>query len=268
MNIRKPAVSGQFYPGNPIRLSDEIERLIDSKTEKKKAIGVISPHAGYIYSGQVAGMVYSAIEIPESVIILGPNHTGYGPRASIMDTGSWQMPMGEVEIDQEIAQTILQDSDIIQSDTSAQMLEHSIEVQVPFLQYLKPNVKIVPIVLSGYNFSMCQSIAHSIVNGIQNNNKDTLIVASTDLTHYKPQTEANRNDQRVIDKILSLDAQGLLELVIQEEISMCGVIPVTTMLLAAKELEAKKATLVKYMTSGDVSGDFSNVVGYAGIVVD
>jgi AmmeMemoRadiSam system protein B len=268
MNVRKPAVSGQFYPGNPNRLSEEIERLIDPKIKKQKAIGIVSPHAGYIYSGQVAGMVFSSVEIPESVIILGPNHTGYGPRASIMETGSWQMPMGEVKIDQETAQTILRDSDIIQSDTSAQMLEHSIEVQVPFLQYFQPNLQIVPIVLSGYNFSMCQSIAHSIVKGIQSNNKDTLIVASTDLTHYKSQTEANRNDQKVIDKILNLNAQELLEIVIQEEISMCGVIPVTTMLLAAKELEARKATLVKYMTSGDVSGDFSNVVGYAGIVIN
>ena len=119
-----------------------------------------------------------------------------------MDTGSWQMPMGEVKIDQEIAQTILQHSDIIQSDTSAQMLEHSIEVQVPFLQYIQPNVKIVPIVLSGYNFSMCNSVAHSIVKGIQSNNRDTLIVASTDLTHYKSQTEANKNDKKVIDMIL------------------------------------------------------------------
>ena len=267
MSVRKPAVSGQFYPGNPGRLSEEIERLIDPKTKKRKAIGVVSPHAGYVYSGQVAGLVFSSVEIPESVIILGPNHTGYGPMISIMDTGSWQMPMGAVEIDQEMAQEILQHSDIIQSDTSAQILEHSIEVQIPFLQYFKPNVQIVPIILAGNNFSICQSVAHAIVKAIKSKNKDTLIVASTDLTHYKSQTEANKNDKKVIEKILHLEAQELLEIVIREGISMCGVIPVTTMILAAKEMEAQKTALVKYMTSGDVSGDFSHVVGYAGIII-
>lgn len=268
MNVRKPAVSGQFYPGNPSRLFEEIERLIDPDIDKQKAIGVVSPHAGLMYSGRVAGKVFSSVDIPESVIILGPNHTGCGPQASIMESGSWQMPMGNVNIDQDLAQAIILNSDILQSDISAQMLEHSIEVQVPFLQYFHSDIKIVPIILGGHSLSMCKSLAHAIVQGINSSDKDILIVASTDLTHYKSQTEANQTDYKVIDKILNLDARGLFDMVIQEGISMCGVIPVTTMILAAKEMKAQNATLVKYMTSGDISGDYNQVVGYAGIIIN
>lgn len=267
MNVRKPAVSGQFYPGNPNRLSEEIERLTDRNASKQKALGVISPHAGYMYSGHIAGLVFSSVEIPETIVILGPNHTGCGPQASIMNEGTWQMPMGEVEIDQELANAILQHSDNIQADISAQMLEHSIEVQIPFLQHFRPLVKIVPIVLGGYSFSLCNVVADALVQGIQNIRKETLIVASTDLTHYQPQEEAYHSDQKVIDRILQLDAKGLLEMVIQEGISMCGVIPVTTMILAVKEMGATRASLIKYMTSGDVSGDLSHVVGYAGMII-
>ncbi len=268
MNIRKPYVAGQFYPSEPGRLSDEIERLTNQNVSKKKAKGIVSPHAGYVYSGQVAGMVFSSVEISQSVIILGPNHTGQGPEVSIMDEGSWEMPMGSVEIDQILARAIVQNSDIIHPDISAQIMEHSIEVQVPFLQYFQPRLKIVPIVLGRCSFSICQSVAQAIVKGLENTNKDTLIVASTDLTHYKPQTEANENDRMVIDKIINLDARGLLEMVVREGISMCGVMPVTTMILAAKELGARNAGLVKYMTSGDVSGDYSHVVGYAGMIIN
>jgi len=221
-----------------------------------------------MYSGQVAGMVYSSIEVPKNVIILGPNHTGYGPGVSIMDSGSWQMPMGEVEIAQDIAEAIIQHSDIIQSDTSAQMLEHSLEVQIPFLQYFQPDIKIVPIVLSGNRYDICQEVADAIVKGVQDRDADVLIVASTDLTHYKPQEEAVKTDQRVIDRILSLDAKGLLDIVNLEGITMCGFMPVTTMILAAKGMGAKNAYLVKYMTSGEVSGDYSHVVGYAGMIIN
>ncbi|MGA1845116.1 MAG: AmmeMemoRadiSam system protein B [bacterium] len=267
MNVRKPAVSGQFYPGNPNRLSEEIDRLTESNASKQKALGVISPHAGYMYSGHIAGLVFSSVEVPETVVILGPNHTGCGPQASIMNEGTWQMPMGDVTIDQELAKAILDHSDNIQSDISAQMLEHSIEVQIPFLQHFRPQVKIVPIVLAGYNFSLCNEVADALVQGIQGSGKDTLIVASTDLTHYRPQDEAYLSDQKVIDRVLQLDAKGLLEMVIQEGISMCGVIPVTTMILAVKEMGATRASLIKYMTSGDVSGDLSHVVGYAGMII-
>ena len=267
MTIRKPAVSGKFYTGNPNRLVEEIERLTNKKAKKQKAIGIISPHAGLLYSGQVAGMVYSGIEVPGNVIILGPNHTGYGPHVSIMDSGSWQMPMGEVKIAQDIAEAIIQHSDLIQSDTSAQMLEHSLELQLPFLQYFQPALQIVPIVLGSQSFALCQEVADAIVKGIKNLSADTLIVASTDLTHYEPQEEAVKTDQRVIDRILNLDAKGLFDMVSSEGISMCGFVPVTIMILAALKMGARKAQLVKYMTSGEVSGDYSQVVGYAGMIV-
>ena len=209
----------------------------------------------------------SSVDIPESVIILGPNHTGCGPQASIMESGSWQMPMGNVNIDQDLAQAIILNSDILQSDISAQMLEHSIEVQVPFLQYFHSDIKIVPIILGGHSLSMCKSLAHAIVQGINSSDKDILIVASTDLTHYKSQTEANQTDYKVIDKILNLDARGLFDMVIQEGISMCGVIPVTVALLAATEIGGSSAEIVRYTDSGEVSGDTDQVVGYAGVVI-
>ncbi|MBN2372622.1 AmmeMemoRadiSam system protein B [bacterium] len=268
MNIRRPAVAGQFYPGDAHRLVNEIKRLVNPNLSKQKAIGIVSPHAGYMYSGQVAGITFSSIEIPETAIILGPNHTGYGHEASIMDEGTWVMPMGDVEIDNELARSILENSDVIQPDTLAHQAEHSLEVQIPFIQYLQPKIKIVPIVIGGFGFPLCHSVAKDIASGIKSQNKDVLIVASTDLSHYVSQSTANQKDMKVIEKIEALDAKGLLDMVANERISMCGFMPVATMILAAKELGAKQARLIKYMTSGDVTGDYGHVVGYAGLIVN
>ena len=268
MNIRRPAAAGRFYSGNPRVLTEEVKRFLQSSIPRQKAIGVVSPHAGYSCSGHVAGMVFARVEIPQKVIILGTNHTGYGAEASIMDHGSWDMPMGAVKIDELLSHSILEHSDIVQSDSLAQMNEHSVEVQVPFLQYLQPDLQIVPIVLGLHDFSVCKSVAQGIVKAIQNRSEDILMVASTDLTHYEPQSIAEKKDNRIIEKIKQMDAKGLLDLVIRERITMCGVMPVTTMLLAAKEMGAKGAHLVKYTTSGEVTGDFDRVVGYAGMIVE
>ncbi len=267
MSIRKPSVAGQFYPGNPVRLQNTIKSLIDYEAQKQKAFAIVSPHAGYMYSGKVAGLVFSSIEIPKKAVIIGPNHTGYGPEASIMDKGIWEMPMGNVEIDQKLAQSIIENSEVLQSDTLAHSMEHSLEVQVPFLQFFQPDIEIIPIILSGHDFLVCESVAKGIATGVKSQDEDILIIASTDLTHYQSQSIANRQDNKIIEKIEALDAKGLLELVIRENISMCGYMPVTTAILAAKEIGATTAKLIKYMTSGDVSGELSHVVGYAGIII-
>ena len=196
MNIRRPVVAGQFYPGDPRRLENEIKRVIDTDLPKKKAIGVVSPHASYSCSGKVAGMVFSRVKVPEKVIILGPTHTGYGAEVSIMEEGIWEMPLGRVKIAEGLAQKILQNSDIIQSDTLAQIHEHSLEVQVPMLQYIQPNLQIVPIVLGKYDFAACESVAHAIAKGLKGTGEDVLIVASSDFTHYEPHSIAEQKDKK------------------------------------------------------------------------
>jgi len=266
---RQPSVAGQFYPGTEASLKREVQRLLGlSKSRaKKKAIGILSPHAGYIYSGPVAGLVYSKIEIPDTVIILGPNHTGTGARFSLFKEGIWDTPLGDVEIDRELAQALLEDCKFLEEDIKAHIYEHSLEVQLPFIQYIKKNFKIVPVVLSTYSLEAYQGLGESIASAIRQLNRDALIIASSDMTHYEEQSSAERKDKKAIEAILNLDEAQLLNRVESLNISMCGYIPATVMLIAAKKLGAKRAELVKYQTSGDITGDYSAVVGYAGIIV-
>lgn len=264
MNIRKPAVAGQFYPGKEDSLRKSIEQMVCKVDEKIKAIGIVSPHAGYMYSGIVAGNVYSNIEIPETVIILGPNHTGTGSPYAIMTEGKWWTPLGEVEIESSLAKDILGSSKFIEEDINAHKFEHSLEVQIPFLQYFRSNIKIVPIVIGGDDF---EEIGEAIAKSLKKYKKDFLLVASSDMTHYESHESARKKDKLAIDEILKLDEKGMLKKVREYDISMCGYGPAAIMLIASKLLGAKEAKLIKYMTSGDVSGDYSAVVGYAGIAV-
>ncbi len=267
---RQPSVAGQFYPGTEASLRKEVQRLIGMGKggAKEKAIGIVSPHAGYIYSGAVAGCVFSSIEIPETIIILGPNHTGIGTKFSLFKEGIWNTPLGDVEIDNELAEIILKKCKFLREDSKAHMREHSLEVQLPFMQYLKgADFKIVPMVLSAYNLDAYQDIGNSIASAIKQLKKEALIVASSDMTHYEDQKSAERKDKIAIEAILNLDEIQLINKVEALNISMCGYIPAAVMLIAAKGLGAKQARLIKYQTSGDATGDYSAVVGYAGIVV-
>jgi AmmeMemoRadiSam system protein B len=264
MQIRKPAVAGQFYPGKEDSLRKSIEQMVRRVEGKIKAIGIVSPHAGYMYSGPVAGELYSNVEIPETVIVLGPNHTGIGSAYSIMTEGKWWTPIGEVEIESSLAKNILESSKLIEEDSDAHKFEHSLEVQIPFLQYFKKDVKIVPIVLGGINF---KEIGESIAKSLKGYKKSFLIVASSDMTHYEPHETAQKKDKLAIDAILKLDEQEMLKKIQDYDISMCGYGPTAIMLIASKILGAKEAKLIKYMTSGDTSGDYSAVVGYAGLAV-
>ncbi|MFQ5716369.1 MAG: AmmeMemoRadiSam system protein B [Nitrospinales bacterium] len=264
---RNPAVAGKFYPADPQALTLEIQSHIQ-KTEKKiRVIGVVSPHAGFMYSGDVAGAVYSLIDIPETLIILGPNHTGAGPPVSLMARGVWSMPFGEVEIDSELAAAVLQASPTVQEDENAHQREHSLETQLPFIQYFRRDIKIVPICLQRLSLEECGQVSRAIVSAALQLKRPALIVASSDMSHYESHETASRKDRQAIDQILKRDARGLYETVRQQEISMCGVNPVTVMLMACNNLGARKSELVKYMTSGEVSGDMDQVVGYAGMVV-
>ncbi len=264
---RPPAVAGRFYPEDPQALLEEVQRHLEHGTSKVSAKGVMAPHAGFVYSGDVAGSVYSRIEIPDTVILLGPNHTGMGERIAISSHGSWIMPFGDLEIDANLATAILENLPIARENEDAHRLEHSLETQLPFLQYFRKQFKFVPICLMRLSFDECRMMAKAIVRAVRSCNRSVLIVASSDMTHYESHTRASEKDHMAIDQILKMDPEGLFRTVEKEGITMCGVNPATVMLVACKELGATQAELARYMTSGEVSGDMDQVVGYAGVIV-
>ena len=265
--IRKPAVAGQFYPSSAQGLKGQIEAFIDKKANKTDAIACMLPHAGYIYSGGVAAQTLSRVNVKDKIILLGPNHTGFGPAFSIMTEGVWQTPLGEIEIDSNLAKKILQNSKYLEEDASAHAYEHSLEVELPFLQYFKTDFKIVPIILLSDEIKALKQIGEEIASVLKDSKGSSMIVASSDMTHYEPQATAQNKDTEAIGAILELNEDKLIEKIRRLNISMCGYAPVIVMLKAAKILGAKGASLIKYQTSGDVTGDRSSVVGYAGIIV-
>ena len=265
--IREAAVAGQFYPAWPEELKETIEYMTSREKAKTDAVGVVSPHAGYIYSGPVAGAVFSRIKFTDTFILIGPNHRGAGKPFSITTSGRWRTPLGEVEINTELAGAILKASGHLEEDTLAHRYEHCLEVQVPFLQYFKPGVKIVPIVLSIAHPDVYEEIGRAVVKGFKETGEEAVIVASSDMTHYEPHEKAKAKDRLAIEAILNLDSDELVRRIAKHDISMCGYAPVISLITAAKELRARKAELVKYQTSGDSSGDYSSVVGYAGISI-
>ncbi len=267
---RKPAVANMFYPGDESALKAQIDSFIESVPEPKTVLAAISPHAGYMYSGAVAGAVFSGVRVPEAIVILGPNHRGVGVRVALSASGDWDMPLGPVPMNRELANLILKASPShpkIKDDPGAHAVEHSIEVQVPFLQVLRPDVTIVPVCVSHMDYQSCRELGQALSRAVQDYGKEVLMVASTDMTHYESQDAAKSKDRLAIDRILDLDPEGLHNTVAKHGISMCGVIPTTIVLTACIELGATKAELVKYATSGDVTGDYGQVVGYAGFVV-
>jgi len=265
--IRNPVVSGQFYPESPSQLKAMIEGLIDKKAVKEEVIGLVSPHAGYIYSGPVAGAVISRIKFKDTFIIMGPNHTGRGKPLSIMTQGAWKTPLGEVQIDSELGGQILATSRYLEEDHIAHQYEHSIEVQLPFLQYFKPDIRLVPIILAYSTGTTYKEIGKEIAKAIKELNREVVIIASSDMTHYEPQESAQKKDNQAIEAMLDLNEDELLRRVDELNISMCGYAPAVSLISAAKELGATGAELVKYQTSGDTTGDYSTVVGYAGVII-
>ena len=278
--LRKPAVAGSFYAGDSKSLDMQIEKCflhkigpgkIPSKMIKgeRKIVGLISPHAGYMYSGPIAAHGFYKISLdgkPDTIIILGPNHRGFGADVSIMINGKWETPLGELEIDKDIAENILNNSKIIKVDNKAHQFEHSIEVQLPFIQYIfNKDVKIIPICMTRQDINTDIEIARSICASVVN--KNILIIASSDFTHYEPQEYAQNIDKQAIDAILEFDPKKLYDIIYRQNLTMCGPGPITTMLITCKYLGAKKVELLKYSTSGDITGMYNQVVGYASLVV-
>ncbi|HKZ18308.1 MAG TPA: AmmeMemoRadiSam system protein B [Syntrophales bacterium] len=265
--IRQPAVAGQFYSSNPTKLRNEIQRFIKTDTNRETAIGIIAPHAGYLYSGAVAGSVYSSVEIPDTVLILGPNHHGFGSRTALYPSGEWLTPLGSSKINDRLARLVKENSALVEDDIVAHHYEHSLEVQLPFLQYLNSEVTIVPLCVGFREFAACRELGIGIAKAIKEYGNYVLIVASSDMTHYESATAARKKDDLALGEVLALNAEGLLRTCRNETITMCGVIPAAIMIIAARELGATRARLVQYSTSGDVTGDNEQVVAYAAVTV-
>jgi AmmeMemoRadiSam system protein B len=264
---RRPVVAGQFYPADAAQLKAELERFIPRNSSRAEVLGIIAPHAGYVYSGAVAGAVYGRITIPETVIILGPNHHGRGARAALYPDGTWTTPLGTTQIHSELANLLISTAPMLERDTEAHLFEHSLEVQLPFLQCIRQDVTIVPICLGFGDFNSCAELGEGIAAAIRQYDKDVLIVASSDMTHYESAESAARKDQLAFNEVTALNPSGLLDVCRSHRITMCGVIPAAVMLVAAKLLGATRSDLVRYATSGDVTGDNRQVVGYAGFTV-
>ena len=267
--IRKPAVAGYFYPSKTDELNSLIDSMVNPEQEKKKAIALVSPHAGYIYSGPVAGALYSSVSLPDKLILLGPSHRMIDSKFAMVREGSWLTPFGEVQVDSEMADKILSQSDLFTVDEAAHANEHSIEVQLPFIQYFNKNVSMVPISI-GYHatFEELEELGAAVADCAGNAGQDVLIVASTDMSHYVSHEEAKRMDFQAIEEIQNLSPRGLYNVVTLKNISMCGVQPTAGVMVASLLLGAQSASLIKYQTSGEISGNYGEVVGYAGIRIE
>jgi len=272
--IREPSVAGSFYPIDAGMLHSQIEGLLGGvkSAGDVDAIGAVSPHAGYVYSGKVAAQVFSWIKPADTYVILGPNHHGMGAAFALMREGVWRTPLGEVRLDSYLAEEILKRSKHLEDDFLAHQREHSIEVQVPFIQYFKPDAQIVPVTVSHYSpggdlLQILEDIGGAIAGAVDAVDEKVVVVASTDFSHYEPQKKAEENDKRALDAILARDPKKLLDVVREYNISMCGAGPTAATIVACNILGATKADLVEYMTSGDTTGDYAQVVGYGGVLI-
>jgi MEMO1 family protein len=272
--VRQPAVAGRFYPANAQRLRAEVETYTTAPASasaepraKIRAFGCVVPHAGYIYSGHVAGAVYRRLELPERFVILCPNHTGMGEPLAVMSEGAWHTPLGDASIDEKLAGQLKVKLPLLSEDQAAHRYEHALEVQLPFLQVLAPGFQFVPITVGTSNFDVLTALGTVIGSAAAEAGQPVLVIASSDMNHYESDSVTRVKDRRAIDQLLALDPRGLYDIVHKADISMCGYGPAVAMLTAARKLGATKAELIRYATSGDVSGDRDMVVGYAGVAV-
>jgi AmmeMemoRadiSam system protein B len=265
--VRHPAVAGRFYPRDRDTLLKDVRSYLSTQAAPAPALGCVAPHAGYMYSGAVAGAVYSNVDLPQRCIVLGPNHTGKGLPLAIMSSGTWETPLGQAPIDSPLAEALKKRLPLLTEDENAHRSEHAIEVELPFLQTRRPDFTFVPITLGTGQFDILKKLGEAVADVVRAQSERILIVASSDMNHYENDAVTRIKDHKAIEQILALDARGLFDVVMREEISMCGFGPAVVMLTATKRLGATSAELIKYATSGDVSLDREMVVGYAGVVV-
>jgi AmmeMemoRadiSam system protein B len=264
---RLAIVAGQFYPRDPRELRGTIESFIHKPKSLLEARGVVVPHAGYVYSGSVAGEVFSSVSLPRRIILLGPNHTGIGASLSLFPSGAWRMPLGDVSIDEEMNRKLTAECPELREDASAHRSEHALEVQIPFLQVLQPDFHFSAIILRTIDYAILESLGHAMARVALSLNEPVLFVASSDMTHYESAKDAARQDQLAIDRILAMDPGGLHQTVMKEDISMCGFAPTVAVLAACRDMGASAGKLLRYTNSGEASGDYNRVVAYAGIAL-
>jgi len=267
--IRPPAVAGRFYPDDPSRLRLDLDSFVARSSNEKKirTIACIVPHAGYMYSGSVAGEVYRCLEIPRRLILIGPRHYPHGASLAILSDGAWQTPLGMAPIDHLLAEKIIRAFPDLREDAVAHSTEHSLEVQLPFLQHLVPSFAFVPIVIGPAQWNTLDRLGHALATVIAAEREPVLLIASSDMNHYESDAVTRVKDRKAIEQILALDPRKLFDTVRDEQISMCGNAAVAAVLVAAKELGATHSELIRYATSGEVNGDMEEVVGYAGMVI-
>ena len=266
--IRPPAVAGQFYPGTAAQVNADLDRFLRPVEKQRDALAVLVPHAGWMYSGATAGIAFSVVRVPDRVIMLGPNHHGLGDPYAMANAGAWRTPVGDAPICEPLAKALLKNCALLTADPRAHSVEHSLEVQVPFLLRRNPNVQIVPVLIGRAVQKELREIGAAIARTIQESRERVLLLASSDLNHYEDRETSNRKDKLALDAVVNLDEETLLKQVATHNISMCGVLPAYIVLVAAKALGAKHAELLNYRTSGDVNGDYSAVVGYGAVVIE
>jgi AmmeMemoRadiSam system protein B len=268
-DLRPPAVAGRFYPDDPVELEATVRRLLDGKGPPAAHVAVLAPHAGYVYSGGVAGAVFGATEVPARVVVMAPNHTGRGARAALWARGAFSLPGDALAVDEELgARWRDAAGGLIEEDHDAHRFEHALEVELPFLRARRPDVRITPAILGDLDADECDQIGRALAAAVAALDEPVLVVASSDMNHYLPDDVTRQRDRRALAPLLALDAQGLFRRVRDEDHSMCGVLPATAMLSYAQARGATRADLVAYATSAEAFGDTTRVVGYAGVVID
>jgi len=266
--LRLPAVAGRFYPSNSAELTALIRKytVADAGHSPIPLRACLVPHAGYVYSGHVAGAVLARIALPRKIIILGVRHYPRGEPAAILSSGAWRTPLGDARIDEEFAEALKKACPLLQEDSVAHSMEHSLEVQLPFLQVLAPEFTFVPVALGTVQFESLVRVGEAIGSVLEAWKENVLLLTTSDLNHYEDDSTTRVKDRKAIEQLLALEPRGLYDTCRNEEISMCGLGPAVAMITALNALGVKESELVKYATSADVSGDRSAVVGYAGMI--
>jgi hypothetical protein len=267
MTTRRAAVAGQFYPGSAREIRRDLAGLVDDDVAKERALGVMGPHAGWMYSGRGAGILYSRVEVPATVVALCPNHRGLGARAAIMSDGGWELPTGEVALDSRLAGLLKEECGFLVEDSRAHATEHSLEVHLPFLQRFRPDFKLVPISLGRLSYEEVVELGEGLARAVESFGRKVLVVASSDMTHFESAPSAKAKDEVALGLMTKLDPERLYRTVLGQGITMCGVIPAAAMLVYALRRGATEARVIDYRNSGDVTGDYGDVVAYASVIV-
>jgi len=264
--VRRPAVAGSFYDGNAGRLARDVRGYLGGSPADEPAFGAIAPHAGYIYSGPVAGVVYNRVAVPATAIVLCPNHTGLGARAAVEPSDAWRTPLGDVPVDRALARRLMELAPSLREDLAAHAREHSLEVQLPFLQVRRPDIAIVPVCLGAPDLELCREVGHALAAIVAESETPPLLIASSDMNHYESRAVGRAKDDRALARVEAIDPEGLFRTVLAENITMCGFLPATALLFAAREARVGTARIVARRDSGDETGETDSVVGYAGVV--